>query len=77
MQNTYQQILIYMNTRTKVVHENVSEGCNLIRRIKSIKISQPLHNSKKGFYDHDWPLRSYFIIELKSRNPESLNFCEN
>ena len=36
-----------MKTRTKVVHKNVSQGCNLIKRLKFfLKIAQPPHNIK-------------------------------
>ena len=31
-----------VKTRSKVVHKNVSQGCNEIRKSKSKKITQPL-----------------------------------
>ena len=38
--------LFKYKTRTKVVHKNVSHGCNKSRKSKMMKITDPLHNKQ-------------------------------
>ena len=43
-----------LKTRTKVVHNNVSQGCQKIRKSENKKAKQPLHSIKVALCDLKW-----------------------
>ena len=53
-------IWVWRKTRTKVVHKNVSQGCNLIKRFEYFKIAQTLHTIKVATWN--LALISYLIL---------------
>ena len=54
----------YSETRTKVVHKNVSQGCHERRKSESKNTFLPLHSKKSGpMY---FPNNSKILIEISS-----------